>query len=283
MTCTVANVSDADATAYTFLLPFIEQDNTYRLYDFERPWFSKPNYQAVGIEVRIFFCPSNRDSGVIKLKPHEAVWGVPLPPLAAACDYAFCRGANGALINEWHKTPLVVRGPFGVRKPHEAKSGVRIGEITDGVSSTFAMGDATAGSNAYLIRDLAQPNEPATGLDGNTIVLEQSWSAAGVGDSGHPWYGSMLAVTAQYGFPNDPRDEPMNRRPATPTVASGDPRGDNSLGKDYVGGFRSLHPGGCNFLFCDGSARFIKQSIPSAIYRGLSTYAGNETISAADY
>jgi len=48
-------------------------------------------------------------------------------------------------------------------------------------------------------------------------------------------------------------------------------------------GFRSFHPGGANFLFGDGSVHFLKDSISLVTYRGLSTKAGNETISADSY
>ncbi len=44
--------------------------------------------------------------------------------------------------------------------------------------------------------------------------------------------------------------------------------------------FHSLHPGGCNFLFADGSIRFIKQTINPQVFSYLSTRAGGEVISA---
>jgi prepilin-type N-terminal cleavage/methylation domain-containing protein/prepilin-type processing-associated H-X9-DG protein len=284
MVSSQSNITDADATGFTFLLPYLEQDNTHRLYRFDEPWFARSNYAAVGKSVKGFLCPSNRDQGTLDLRLFAEEWAMELPPVAGTCDYAFCKGANGAVHQDGTRTPLAVRGPFSIRPTWEVKSGVRLGEITDGTSATLAMGDAAAGTPVYLVRDLRDASKPAIyPLTGQPIMVEQSWSAAGVGDATHPWYGSVLAVTAQYGLQPDLRDEPMNRRPATPTLYGGDARGDNRAGRDYVGGFRSVHPGGCNFLFCDGSVRFLSQTLQAGVYRALSTYAGGEVVPAGEF
>ena len=279
-----ARVTDADATGFTCLLPYLEGDTTYRLYHFDKPWFDRSNYDAVGISIPFFFCPSNRSGGFIELDAIAAQWNTQLPPRAACTDYAFCKGANAALTLDWNSTPVEVRGAFDIRPLDGRRIGVRMAEIRDGTSSTIAMGDAAGGSSRYLARDLRRPDQPVINvLTGVPSPLDQSWGAAGAGDPSHPFYGSVFAVTAQYGLAPDPRDEPMNRRPGTPTVASGDPIGDNSRGRDWVSGFRSQHTGGCNFLFCDGSVHFLHESISPATYRALSTIAGDEVIAEGDW
>ena len=47
--------------------------------------------------------------------------------------------------------------------------------------------------------------------------------------------------------------------------------------------FWSLHPGGCNFLFCDGSVRFVKETVSPRVFSFLSTRAGGEVISADEF
>ncbi|WP_435007167.1 DUF1559 domain-containing protein [Tundrisphaera lichenicola] len=52
----------------------------------------------------------------------------------------------------------------------------------------------------------------------------------------------------------------------------------------YAGrGFKSLHPGGANFLFADGSVHFLKNSINRQTYAALGSRNGGEVISADAY
>jgi prepilin-type processing-associated H-X9-DG protein len=210
-------------------------------------------------------------------------WGWTLPPQVASCDYAFCKGANAAFSkNPDLTTPPAVRGVFDVRT--SLRDGVRLLQITDGTSNTFAMGDAAGGNTRYRVRDITDPSQPAIDqLTNLPAVAEQAWGAPSMAQPCIPTYTSIFAGTAQYGLGPDPRDEPMNNPLVAPTIASDESEGDNQNGQDWVSGFRSLHPGGCNFLFCDGSVRFVRQSIRPDVYRALSTYAGGEVIPDGDY
>jgi prepilin-type processing-associated H-X9-DG protein len=41
---------------------------------------------------------------------------------------------------------------------------------------------------------------------------------------------------------------------------------------------RRTHPGGCHFLFCDGSIPFVREAVMPDTYRAPSTLAGGEVV-----
>ena len=47
--------------------------------------------------------------------------------------------------------------------------------------------------------------------------------------------------------------------------------------------FRSRHPGGCNFLFCDSSVRFVKETINAQVFSFVATQHGREVISSDQF
>jgi prepilin-type N-terminal cleavage/methylation domain-containing protein/prepilin-type processing-associated H-X9-DG protein len=50
-----------------------------------------------------------------------------------------------------------------------------------------------------------------------------------------------------------------------------------------IKGFKSKHPGGANFLFADGTVKFLKQTLNKYTYAALGSRAGGEVISADAY
>ena len=48
-------------------------------------------------------------------------------------------------------------------------------------------------------------------------------------------------------------------------------------------GFASLHPGGCQFLFGDGSVRYLEETVAPPVFRALATRAGGEVLGAEPY
>jgi prepilin-type processing-associated H-X9-DG protein len=168
---------------------------------------------------------------------------------------------------------------------------VRLTDVTDGTSTTFAIGEGAGNSPRYLLREMTYNDQgvilgagPATNpYTGERIQPDQAWAVASLAGENHPWYASIFGVTAQYGLAPNPRDEPMNNRLVMPsayadTEFSRNWTGDNRDGWAFISGFRSLHAGGCNFLFCDGSVRWVSETIDPGVYRSLSTYAGGEIV-----
>jgi prepilin-type N-terminal cleavage/methylation domain-containing protein/prepilin-type processing-associated H-X9-DG protein len=295
---TELDIQDSYHTGFTYLLPYIEQDNIHRLYDYDHSWYDPVNYTAVGQQAPLFFCPSNRSGGKIDLTPYIQQWGAAMPPFVGASDYVLCKGARAQIDVSPANIPIEGRGLFNISQADWSTTPggqiqwsprpqfrVRLTDISDGLSSTFAIGEAAGGTTYYVVADINNLNQPATEpFINGPAVMDQGWSCASLGDPQHPWYAGIFAVTAQWGLPPDPMDEPMNRRPGMPSIIGvGRNRNDHSVFQDRISGFRSMHMVGCNFLFADGSVHFIPQSIDPGVYRALSTYAGGEVISATDF
>lgn len=261
------------------LLPYLEQDNLYRDWDFARKWYESPNANLVGTEVKVFYCPSNRSHGVVDMQFLVPIAGRPLPN-PAACDYLLCKGANAALC-EITQIPVVARGAFDVN------TRTTLADITDGTSHTFAAGEGAGGTPRYGFRRYWPDTTPATALlfPGQRPYIDQSWSAGPAATTELHSLGLMgggtLGVTAVRGGQADPFDEPMNRPLALPGFDCNNGcvnSGTAPNAYDTTAGFRSLHTGGCHFLYCDGSVRWVGEGLPAATYRALSTIAGGEVV-----
>ncbi len=301
------NGEDAAHTGFTYLLPYLEQAPVFRQFDLTQQWYKRANYPPVAAEIDLFYCPSNRTGGSMDLTAPVYAWGGAMPPRVGSTDYIFCKGANAAVHPDATLIPPACRGVFQVyadtSNPNYtpidgnfANLTVRLTDITDGTSTTFAIGEGAGASPLYKLRQMQQTGNdiilgdaPATDpFTGQVIYPDQAWAVASIAGENHPWYTSVFGVTAQFGLPPNYQDEPMNNPLVMPSAymdTDGTPifSGYNRSNTQFISGFRSVHTGGCNFLFCDGSVRWVSQAIQPAVYRALSTYAGNEVASDEGY
>ena len=74
---TELDIQDSYHTGFTYLLPYVEQDNIHRLYHYDKQWYDPANYAAVEQQAPLFFCPSNRSSGTIDLTARTSSSGTP--------------------------------------------------------------------------------------------------------------------------------------------------------------------------------------------------------------
>lgn len=178
------------------------------------------------------------------------------PPSPGWSSYAWSGGNNdrdkengGNLTGGsggWHDGPIV-----------NAKQGaVTFAHITDGTAQTILAGDAhyclTGMGRTDKDKDKKGGGKPVTG---NTI-----WGR------GHYPRGFISTNTA----PNTYESKHSN-----PNSADWYEQG--------AFGFRSVHKGGVNFVFCDGSVKLVRDTIPLALYKALGSRAGGEVLDANDY
>jgi prepilin-type processing-associated H-X9-DG protein len=144
----------------------------------------------------------------------------------------------------------------------------RISEVTDGTSNTVAIIECAGRDERFVSQyfEGQYPTVRAAGPAGGANARHRYWRWADPGNA----FGTS-------GRPNN-RATPTNEGlpwPST-TVTAGNQAGPNE--EPY-----SLHSGGVNAQFGDGSVKFIKETINLAAFRGILTIAGGETVSADQY
>jgi prepilin-type N-terminal cleavage/methylation domain-containing protein/prepilin-type processing-associated H-X9-DG protein len=121
-------------------------------------------------------------------------------------------------------------------------SRIRVEDIFDGSSNTFLFGE----------RNYKEP-----GLNGCTVNM-WDWGA----------WGAATGVIYDMGDTHGSSSVPINSV-CGPTINQ----------DDRLNAFGSLHPGGANFAFADGTVRFVPSNIDLATLQALSTRSGAEPVS----
>ncbi|MBY0525615.1 MAG: DUF1559 domain-containing protein [Gemmataceae bacterium] len=237
-----------------WLYPYLEQGNAFKHFDINQApywnavWYNNANSKGANAptatRVPSFLCPADRDGIVVRrvTYPDYGYHG----DFIAANYLAFFGGLNygGAM-------PGVLqpgqRGVFGLNY------GARLADVTDGTSHTLALGEYLRALPNYEFdfRGSIWSDQP-----GYSQLYTQNTPNTSSPDL---FYWDWLAVYANH--------RPDLNRPASRSVP----------GSTDTAASRSMHWGGVNVLFCDGSVRFVHNTIDVKTWRALGTMAGGET------
>jgi prepilin-type N-terminal cleavage/methylation domain-containing protein/prepilin-type processing-associated H-X9-DG protein len=234
------------------LLPYLEQDNLYRGWDFTNPL----NNTAGGAKARTatvlsgLVCPSDR----IPTNPADTGGG----RWYGLTSY----GGNGGARSfdpQFASADGVffTTGPASQPAPNQAP--VRIADVTDGLSNTLLFGE----------RRHYDPNHDsfvaALGTGGQALTPIELVGAWGT-SAGRVAVGDV--TLSAFAPINYLVPQPYSRAASmTPPVTSADSY--SYYNDRRMCAFGSNHPGGANFTLADGSVRFIQDSIPLATLQRL--------------
>jgi len=230
----------------TQILPFMEQENLFRMWDPRRwPWWQyEPGGPSTGTrslngkELKIFKCPSDQRASLTL-----NYGGV----LVALCDYLAVQGlgqlTRGYVGPSCFTSNVVNDNIEGQNGVLYVNSATKLTSIYDGTSNTLMVGERPP-----------------------SYTSEYGWIYAGSGD--WPYFGAtdvglgviewncVIRRRDQFrpGNLNDPADE-------------------------HRWHFWSLHTGGAQWLMADGSVQFLAYSVDQNLLRALATRAGGEAVS----
>lgn len=241
------------------LLPFIEQDNIYKLINYSVLPTDPLNAAAMAAPVKTFICPSD-----------------PVTQFPAGKAGNSYHGNEGSNLLKRDVPPPAGDPNFGAPLPNGVFFGegkVRIADITDGTSNTAFMSERTIGdaSNAIitprsdLFRGGIFPETQDEAMNwcrslDITLLSNQSLSNSGI-----PWLVGSADNFVGYQHIAPPNDRSCLYPPARSSVTA-----------------NSLHSGGVNLGFADGSIRFMRSNVDVTLWRALGTRNGGEVLNG-DY
>ena len=279
-------------TGFHLLLPFLDQQNLHDKYDFNGTWLSPLSdandhscWPANQTRLATLICPSGVHS-VLEIGGDSAGTGQHWMA-GSPSDYAFNHGIDiiralpgddtgctTGILNYWRQTPEVIRGPFGYN------SDCRPQNVKDGLSHSIMLGEKAGGRLSYGGWNANFPH----------LTVEFPWAMAAieyfaptgdVGVSNSAWVVGPFAVTHDFRLPLCPESPPGsgNPFPMNPTPRELPQTADE---RSFYS-FQSMHSSGAQFLFGDGSARLLNESINQGVFEALSTIAGRELLSDGSY
>lgn len=245
-------------TGWVALLPYIEQADLFRKYDYRSPssysCFSggmeddsrlggkvDNNLPVISTFIKLYTCPSdNNPPEVIDDYGHPADYTVDPPIEELVYHHAFSRQKarrSNYLFASYMDTDVTPQYPGGpIAGVFGTNGAATILAITDGLSNTIAVGES---KQDHVLSVYGPYWGSGTHSCCHGIVTNEQW---------HINY------------------------PAGTTSAN------RYLQNGW--GFGSWHSGGANFLFADGAVRFLYDAIPFATFQALNSINGGEAVSA---
>ena len=278
--------------SFVALLPFTEQSTVYNSINFNYNIFGAGNTTAVGTSVSYVHCPSdpailnrvfmpggNVDGGNMTMcyssyGGNAGTWfQLPRFSWPASEFTSAINNQNGVIIYIGYDNPLIVSGTVYSGLSRKC---LPLAAVSDGTSNTLMYSERAHGK-----------------LNATDQVCWNWWCSGNFGDT-----------TFCTMYPINPFNKDSNSSVIGTVGGSSD---------TFVSSASSFHPGGANFAFCDGSVKFLKESISSwpinpstnlpngvtldsagyvyqiapgtqlGVYQMLSTAAGGEVVSSDQY
>jgi prepilin-type N-terminal cleavage/methylation domain-containing protein/prepilin-type processing-associated H-X9-DG protein len=227
------------------LMQYAEQGPLFNAVNFNVNMYNQPNTTISGAAISILWCPSDGKvqeaydfpPGVVKTLP-----AVDLPMRYSS--YAANSGEFFIIdFNGFTGVPNTCQFSFDASPGQQQMNGlvymlshVSLASITDGTSNTFAFAERAHGKFPPI-----------------EVNCWNWWTSGNFGDTMFTtFYGMNVFNKAPF---NVNAVAPPGK---TPALCSADGGSD-----EFIASPSSFHPGGANFAFCDGSVKFIKDSISS--------------------
>jgi prepilin-type N-terminal cleavage/methylation domain-containing protein/prepilin-type processing-associated H-X9-DG protein len=214
------------------LLPYIEQVGLHESIDFESDVTAWVQARFGNTKMPSFTCPSDQASTTTATSNYGSSMGAQAMPAQGGWCSMYPGHLNGPAGHGSTNNGSQISGVFS-----RFAWSARLEEVSDGTSSTIAMGE---------IRPACGDHHGGHWFSGNSL-----WTS----------------TTAPINFPTCP-GEPQFQ----PNSCFAPNNWMTSLG------FKSRHAGGAQFLFCDGSSRFLSEAINYDAYQRLGARADGQVV-----
>jgi prepilin-type N-terminal cleavage/methylation domain-containing protein len=257
-------------SAFTLLLPFIEQDNVAKIARVDYSVIDQnnlpPNYglsTAGATVIKTFMCPS-APTRTVDYGPYFQMFVNNGPMILGGLDYGVVRGLHPNFAGPTgqcaplspadvgHDAGVGVMGAFGKRDSQKGmiQGKIRFADIIDGASNTIMVAEDAGRQQVWANGQMVQPNAPgqvgwtlnAAWADYNTYIQVRGFSNSGLVPDGGCCVVNCNNVNQIYAF----------------------------------------HSGGTNTLRADASVHYLSAGISPATLAALVTRAGNEPIKNED-